>query len=107
MPGRRPAGAGSRPTFVLRRRAERDLEEIADYTLENWGEAKLIEYVTALDRAFGALAADRTLGQSADDVREGYFRLRVGSHMIYFRRRRTRVEVVRVLHVRMSPRRHL
>jgi|HubBroStandDraft_5_1064220.scaffolds.fasta_scaffold98239_2 hypothetical protein len=31
---------------------EADLEEIGDYTLEHWGDAKLVEYVTMLNDAF-------------------------------------------------------
>lgn len=107
MPADAAHGKRAPATFVLRRRAELDLDEIADYTLENWGEAKLVEYVTMLDAAFQELAGDPHLGRLADDVRKGYFRHRAGSHMIYFKRKRTGVEIVRVLHVRMSPRKHL
>jgi toxin ParE1/3/4 len=92
---------------MLRRRAEADLEEIGDYTLEHWGDAKLVEYVTMLNDAFRALAAYPKLGRSADDVRKGYFRHHVGSHVIYFRRTKARVEIVRILHKKMSPSRHL
>ncbi len=94
MPGR-PSPAAQKPRFILRRRAEADLEEIGDYTLEHWGEAKLVEYVTMLNHAFRALAADPNLGRAADDVRKGYFRHHVGSHIVYFRRKKARVEIVR------------
>ena len=60
-----------------------------------------------LHDAFRALAADPNLGRAADDVRKGYFRQHVGSHMVYFRRKKTGVEIVRILHEKMSPRRHL
>jgi toxin ParE1/3/4 len=104
---RSPPRAAQKPGFILRRRAEADLEEIGDYTLEDWGDAKLVEYMTMLNNAFRALAGDPNLGRSADDVREGYFRHHVGSHMVYFRRKKTGVEIVRILHETMSPARHL
>lgn len=104
---RRLSPAAQKPGFILRRRAEADLEEVGDYTLEQWGDAKLVKYVTMLNDAFRALAADPNLGRSADDVRTGYFRHHVGSHMVYFRRKKAGVEIVRILHEKMSPARHL
>ncbi len=67
----------------------------------------LVEYVTMLNDAFRALAADPKLARSADDVRKGYFRHHVGRHLIYFRRKKAGVEIVRILHKKMSPARHL
>ncbi len=104
---RKPSPAAQKPGFILRRRAEADLEEIGYYTLEHWGDAKLVEYVTMLNDGFRALAADPKLGMSAGDVCKGYFRHHVGSHMVYFRRKKARVEIVRILHEKMSPARHL
>jgi toxin ParE1/3/4 len=60
-----------------------------------------------LNSAFQALANDPNLGKSADDVREGYFRHHVGSHVLFFKRRKTGVEIVRILHEKMAPARHL
>jgi toxin ParE1/3/4 len=104
---RKTSLAAPEPGFILRRRAEADLEGIGAYTLKHWGDTKLVEYMTMLDDAFRALAADPKLGRSADDVRKGYFRHHVGSHMVYFRRKKARVEIVRILHEKMSPARHL
>jgi len=107
-PKRSAAPSSGPPKGVaIRRRAVRDLEGIAEYTLDRWGDAQLVEYMTALDRAFQLLLEDQSLGKPADDVRQGYFRHHVGRHVIYFKRRRSGVEIVRVLHDRMSPRRHL
>jgi toxin ParE1/3/4 len=93
--------------YELRRKAEADMEKIGDYTLKEHGDAQLVTYLGLLNNAFRNLAADSTLGKKADDIRKGYFRLHVGHHMIYFKRKKTGVEIVRVLHERMSPQRHL
>jgi toxin ParE1/3/4 len=95
------------PHVTVRQAALDDLEAIGLYTLERWGERQLIDYLTTLHGTFQALAKNPKLGTAADDVRKGYWRHHVGSHMVYFRRKRSGVEIVRVLHERMSPRRHL
>jgi toxin ParE1/3/4 len=95
------------PHVIVRQAALDDLEAIGVYTLERWGERQFVEYLTSLHGAFQALARNPKLGKAADDVRTGYFRHHVGSHMVYFRRKRSGIEIVRVLHERMSPRRHL
>lgn len=95
------------PRVTLRQEAEDDLEAIGLYTLERWGERQFVAYLTRLDNAFRELAANRRLGKPAEDIRKGYWRHHEGSHMVYFRRKRGGVEIVRVLHERMSPRRHL
>ena len=58
---RRSSPAARKPGFILRRRAQADLEEIGVYTLEHWGDAKLVEYVTMLNDAFRAAAGGRVL----------------------------------------------
>jgi toxin ParE1/3/4 len=99
--------AVARPKLTLRRRAVEDLEEIGAYTLSMWGDDQLVSYIALLHRAFEALAADPHLGKPADDIREGYFRHHVGSHIVFFKRKTTGVEIVRILHEKMSPARHL
>ena len=93
--------------FRLRRAAEEDLLGIAEYTIARWGEDQADAYVAQLDRAFHELAEKPEMGRRADDVRPGYLRHHVGRHMVYYRCVRGGIEIVRVLHDRMSPRRHL
>jgi toxin ParE1/3/4 len=46
---------------------------------------------------FEALASGRKQGRAVD-VRPGYFKERSGSHMTYFRRVESKIEIMRVLH---------
>jgi toxin ParE1/3/4 len=93
--------------FRLRRAAEEDLLDIATYTVERWGEDQAREYIGQLDRPFRELAANPEHGKPANDVRPGYLRQHLGRHMIYYRRMGGGIEIVRILHDRMSPKRHL
>jgi toxin ParE1/3/4 len=53
------------------------------------------------------IAADPRRGRPRDEIRPGYMSYAVGSHILFFRRAGTDVDVVRVLHARMDFDRHL
>jgi toxin ParE1/3/4 len=89
-------------------RARRDLAEIWDYSESQWGVAQADRYVRMIAAACDALAAGRAKGRSAEFIRAGYFRYNVGSHVLFFReRKRSGIEIVRILHQRMDFERHL
>ena len=52
-------------------------------------------------------ARDPRRGRPCDDVRAGYFRHPVGSHVVFYRRVAGGIDVVRILHQRMDFQRHL
>jgi toxin ParE1/3/4 len=93
-------------TYRLAPQAEVDLEDIWFYTLRHWSMAQADTYHRALVAAFEALASGRQQGRVAD-VRSGYLKLPCGSHVIYFRDRGDRLDVIRILHERMDVERHL
>ncbi|MDW9912377.1 type II toxin-antitoxin system RelE/ParE family toxin, partial [Sinorhizobium meliloti] len=41
------------------------------------------------------------------DVRPGYLKYPAGSHIVYFRNRGDRIDIIRILHGRMDAQRHL
>ncbi|MET9328985.1 type II toxin-antitoxin system RelE/ParE family toxin [Tsukamurella sp. NPDC003166] len=67
------------------------------------GSGHLAEIRAACERI--AEGPDR--GRRCDDVREGYRRYGIGSHVIHYREGDHGVDVIRVLHQRMDPLRHL
>lgn len=87
--------------------ARRDLEDIWLYSLENWGLEQAHRYIDNLVHAFDQLAANPKIGMSCDHIRKGYFRSKMGRHMIYFRVIDDGIAVIRVLHDRMESSRHL
>ena len=64
------------------------------------------KYIRDFLGAFSELAASKRVGQKCD-VRDGYFKIPVGAHVIYYRQASDAIEVVRVLHGRMDVNRHL
>lgn len=97
------------PEFRLTRKAIADLKSIARYTETQWGRAQRNTYLSRLDQAFQALAEHPAQGTDCAEVRAGYRRYRTGRHMIYYRALSGTggIEIVRVLHDRMDPDRHL
>jgi toxin ParE1/3/4 len=93
--------------YVLSRRADRDLDKIWDYTAGRWDDKQAEKYIGQIRQAIEALAVDPGRGRPASETRAGYRKYPVGSHMIFFRVVRSRVEIVRVLHQRMDFARHL
>ena len=90
------------------KRAEVDLQEIADYTRRAWGGEQCLGYLDELEECCRRLADSPDLGRACDDLRSGYCRIEQGRHVIFFRKVEDGgVLVVRILHARMLPERHL
>jgi toxin ParE1/3/4 len=84
------------------------LFEIGLQSRDTWGEAQMTRYLAGLDHAFHLLAEAPELGATCEDIQPGYRRLPHGAHVIFYRVDDDRaVEVVRILHERMLPDRHL
>ena len=93
--------------FVLSPRAQADLDEIWDYTAERWGDAQAEIYVRDIWQAVRSVSADHRKGRACDEIRKGYFKFQVGSHVMFFRLMGVDIDIVRILHSRMDPGRHL
>lgn len=93
--------------IVISPRAEADIVDIAGYTLETWGERQMSLYVDGLQARFAALANFPDTGRPRDELKRGYRSIVQGSHIVFYRTTARDLVIVRVLHVRMSPERHL
>ena len=87
--------------------AQRDLDDIWQYSANRWGEDKAEIYLRQIDAATSRLAENPSIARPCDDIRDGYRVLLCGSHSIYFRTTKDAVLVVRILHARMDPERNL
>ena len=95
-------------SFRISRKAVRDLVSIGRYTRKRWGEAQCAKYLGELNARFAALAEKPDSGRPCDDIRVGYRWYQHGRHVVFYRLGRDGVvEIIRVLHERMLPERHL
>ena len=93
--------------FIVSPRARADISDIWNYAIEQWGERQAEIYLRLLQAAVDAVASDPKVGPICDDVRPGYRKYRVGSHVLFYRVTANTVVVVRILHQRMDVERHL
>ena len=97
-------------TYRLADRAEADLAAIWDYSAEQWSTDQADRYVDELIRRFAWLRRNRALWTSQPDLAEGLYSYPRRSHVIFFRlggELPDRIEIVRVLHRRMEPAKHI
>ena len=94
--------------YVLSPAARADLEQIWDYTAATWDDDQAENYVRDIQRAIERVVDNPMIGRVCDDVRPGYRKHPVGSHILYYRIHGVDViDVVRILHQRMDVDRHL
>ena len=87
---------------VLTPAAQADIEDIWDYTVARWNGDQAERYIMGFRDACRDLATGTREGRPVD-VRDGYRKLLVGSHVLYFRvDERERIVIVRILHQRMD-----
>lgn len=89
------------------REAEQDLVEIGLYTWTEWGEDQYVKYMALLRETCEDILPRKHRFARAVPLRPGLLRWRCERHAIYFRRSDDELEIVRVLHERMLPKRHL
>jgi toxin ParE1/3/4 len=93
--------------YTLSPRAEADLDDIWDFTARTWGEKQAEDYIRLLVGAIGTVAENPRRGRRCDEVRKGYRKYIAGSHMIFFRKIKSGIDVVRILHASMDFEQHL
>jgi len=87
--------------------ARADIEEIWDYTVRHWGEAQAERYTRHIRDVCAALGDGTLSGRSAEDIRAGYRKVAVGSHVMFYRAGASGVEIIRILHRSMDVGRHI
>ena len=92
--------------ILLTPAAQKDLDEIWDYSEQRWGTYKAREYVELLQKALIDIGCGVRIVRPAH-IRAEYFKYEVGSHMIFMQISDHAVNVIRVLHSRMDPERHM
>lgn len=86
--------------LVIRPRAERDLDAIADYSEAAHGRDMAKHYLQRLSRELDFAREFPAAGSHATGLPDGYRKLRCGLHRIIYRYSESELVVVRVLHQR-------
>ena len=92
--------------YRLSRRAATDLEDIADYTVKQFGVEQARVYRDSLKSCFRRLANNSEMGRRAEQLAPGLRRFEHQAHIVFYTVDDGELYVVRVLHSRMDVRRH-
>lgn len=93
--------------YLLTLRALKDLDAIADYSLERWGRDKTHDYLTALTDRMQWLADDPGRGHPRDGIDAGYRCFGEGQHLIFYVNLDIKISIIGVPHGSMDIETHL
>ena len=93
--------------FRFRPKAINDLERIAAYTFEQWGEQQEREYTKLIEQSVLRICENPRIGPSYDAIYPGLRRHLVGSHILFYLVTDSTIEIVRILHSSMDVDSHL
>jgi toxin ParE1/3/4 len=99
--------SGTEYALDLSDEAETDIETILRKTGEEWGEKQIPIYADTLDNALQTILRHPAIGHTSSRLPKAYRSYPVGSHVVYYRMLGNTVRVDRILHERMSPKKHL
>ncbi len=89
--------------YELTKFAERDLQSIADYTIEKFGVNQAWRYRDSLFRTFESLTEHPEMGRDYSHVKEGCRRQEHESHLIYYKITDSGILVLRLPHQSQDP----
>ncbi|HEX8466904.1 MAG TPA: type II toxin-antitoxin system RelE/ParE family toxin [Allosphingosinicella sp.] len=87
-----------RKRLSFARRATADLDEIWDYSEQNWGREQAIRYTTEIIARCGELVEGKIVPQEIELKSGRYFRIRSGSHFIFISEMPDQLQIIRILH---------
>jgi toxin ParE1/3/4 len=88
---------------ILRQEAIDDLNDIWEYTFEEWSEKQADKYYGMLKSACMEIGENAELGKKYDSIKNNLRGLKSGKHIIFYQQvYEEEIEVIRILHQRMD-----
>jgi toxin ParE1/3/4 len=93
--------------LVIAPAARNDLKEIYQYGQRQWGQAQSESYLSTIKNQFWLLTQQPLMGTERPELLPNARSLPIKSHTLFYRVSSNKVEIIRVLHGRQDPQRHL
>jgi toxin ParE1/3/4 len=93
--------------LLIAPQAQQDIISILRFTGETWGQEQLLIYRNKLDEALKMIGQNPWIGHRSSELSALHRLYLVGSHVVVYRIQDEVISVVRILHQRMSLRRHI
>ncbi len=83
---------------VLSEEAAADIDDIFEFGEYKFGNAQAINYLIGLEEHFEKLKDNPDIGRERNDIKKGLYSLPYVSHIIFYRKLKDRLRIVRVLY---------
>ena len=93
--------------LVIAPAAKTDLKDIYQYGLRQWGQTQSESYLENIKQQIWTLTEQPLIGVDRSELLSGARSLPIESHTMFYRVTLDTVEIIRVLHGRQDPQRHL
>ncbi len=93
--------------LVIAPAAKTDLKDIYQYGLRQWGKTQSESYLEKIKEQFWTLTEQPLIGVDRSELLSGGRSLPIESHTLFYRVTPDTLEIIRVLHGRQDPQRHL
>lgn len=87
-------------SFLLTKDADSDLDEIFDYTEDEYGFNQAVKYLSDLNNLFEQLVKNPNLGRERNEIKEGIYSIIENEHIVFYEIHENHVLIARVLHSR-------
>jgi toxin ParE1/3/4 len=84
--------------YIISSPADEDLQDIYDYSENNWGEKQAAKYLRELYVIFELLATNPNIGRRRSELGSDIFSISHAAHIVYFMLWNSEMAIVRVLH---------
>ena len=85
-------------TYVLSEEAVADIDEIFEFGEYKFGNAQAINYLIGLEELFVKLVPNPDISRERNDIKKGLFSLPYISHIIFYRKLKGKLRIVRILY---------
>ena len=84
--------------FQLTKTAERELDQIFVYYAQRAGVDVADKIIDSIEERFALLGDFPAIGLNSDHLAPGVLRFPVGNHLIYYRKKRSVIQILHILH---------
>lgn len=84
--------------YILSEAADKDLEDIFDYTLNHFGFDQAEKYLLEIEEVFQILVLHPESGKARNEIKEGLYSFPKDNHIIFYRVLDKYIRIVRILH---------
>jgi len=89
------------------KQADKDIENIHEYTYINFGQKQARKYSENLFNKIQSIVKNEISGRKVNYIKQGIRKQEVGSHIVLYKEHISSILIVRVLHKSMDTKRHI